>query len=166
MIQPAKISEIPDILLMTNACRLHMESQNIFQWTEEYPSREKFIADIERGELYVLKSENNIIGAIVLSIFMDDEYKEVSWLTPNRKNLYIHRLAVHPSFQSKGYAQRLMDYAENFARQNDFLSVRLDTFSQNQRNQRFYEFRGYIKLEDIYFPNQSSYPFHCYELIV
>ncbi|ASV30320.1 GNAT family N-acetyltransferase [Maribacter cobaltidurans] len=166
MIQRAKISEIPEILSMTNACRINMESKNIFQWTEEYPSKEEFLMDIKRKELYVLKREHTLIGSIVISTLMDDEYKNVAWLTSNAKNLYIHRLAIHPDYQGKGYAQQLMDFAENFAKQNDFISIRLDTFSQNSRNQRFYEARGYRKLEDIYFPNQSSYSFHCYELIV
>lgn len=165
-IQPAKISEITEILSLTKACRIHMESNNIFQWTKEYPSREKFLLDIERGELFVLIKRSKIIGCIVISTLMDEEYKNVSWLTPNTKNLYIHRLAVHPEQQGKGFAQKLMEYAENFAKRGGFVSIRLDTFSQNTRNQRFYEVRGYKKLEDIYFHNQSAYPFHCYERLV
>ncbi len=166
MIQPAKISEIPDILIMTEACRVDMESKNIFQWTTEYPSKTQFLKDVNRNELYVLKKSDKIIGCIVISTLMDKEYNSVNWLTPNTKNLYVHRLAVHPDLQGKGFAQKLMDCAEKFAVANDFISVRLDTFSQNKRNQKFYEARGYKKLEDIYFPKQSTYPFHCYELVV
>ncbi|MBT8264540.1 MAG: GNAT family N-acetyltransferase, partial [Muriicola sp.] len=59
----------------------------------------------------------------------------------------------------------LMDFAETYARENQFMSVRLDTFSKNERNQRFYEARGYQKLEEIYFPNQSKDPFYCYEFV-
>ena len=97
---------------------------------------------------------------------MDDEYIPVHWLSPNSKNLYIHRLAVHPEYQSKGYAQQLMDYAEAFAKANTFISIRLDTFSQNTRNQNFYEKRGYQRLGNIYFPKQSKHPFYCYELLL
>jgi ribosomal protein S18 acetylase RimI-like enzyme len=165
-IQPAKISEIPNILTMTNACRIHMESKNIFQWTEEYPSKEKFLMDIERGELFLLKKEHKLIGCIVMSTLMDEEYRDVAWLSKNSKNLYIHRLAVHPEEQGKGYAQQLMAFAEKHAKENGFVSIRLDTFSQNIRNQKFYEARGYKRLEDIYFPNQSVYPFYCYERLV
>jgi len=57
-----------------------------------------------------------------------------------------------------------MNFAEKYARDNNFTSVRLDTFSQNKRNQKFYETRGYQRLGDIYFPKQSKHPFHCYEL--
>jgi ribosomal protein S18 acetylase RimI-like enzyme len=59
-----------------------------------------------------------------------------------------------------------MSFAEEFAQKNNYASVRLDTFSVNKRNQRFYELRGYKKLGDIYFPKQSEFPFHCYELIL
>ena len=97
---------------------------------------------------------------------MDDEYIPVSWLTPNENNLYVHRLAVHPEFQGKGFAQKLMDYAENYAKTNSFASIRLDTFSKNERNQKFYEVRGYQRLENIMFPKQSKYPFYCYELVL
>ena len=55
-----------------------------------------------------------------------------------------------------------MDFAEDFARHQKAVSVRLDTFSQNNRNQKFYEARGYTKLGDVYFPRQAEFPFHCY----
>jgi ribosomal protein S18 acetylase RimI-like enzyme len=73
---------------------------------------------------------------------------------------------VHPEHQGKGFAKALMDFGENFARENNALSVRLDTFSQNKRNQKFYEQRGYAKLEDIFYLKQSKHPFHCYELVL
>lgn len=166
MIAPAKISQIPEILTMTNACRIAMEAKGIYQWTTAYPSQKAFEKDIDRNELYVLLEDNAIIGCVVVSLLMDDEYKNVAWLTENGNNYYIHRLAVHPKYQGKGYAQRLMDFGENFARENNAVSVRLDTFSHNKRNQKFYEQRGYVKLEDIFFPKQSEHPFHCYELVL
>ena len=166
MIQHAKISEIPDILAMTDACRHYMDSQGIYQWTDDYPSENQFKVDIEKEELYTLRQGSVLVGCIVISSFMDEEYKTVKWLTTNGKNIYIHRLGVHPICQGKGYAQQLMTFAEDYARKNNFTSVRLDTFSKNQRNQRFYEQRGYQKLENIYFLKQSEYPFHCYELVL
>jgi ribosomal protein S18 acetylase RimI-like enzyme len=166
MIQPAKILQINEILRMTDACRIAMEEKGIYQWTLDYPSKKAFEKDIERNELYVLKSTQKLIGCMVVSKLMDEEYRNVKWLTPNTDNFYIHRLGVHPKFQGQGFARRLMDFGEKFAKKNKALSVRLDTFSQNKRNQEFYEQRGYIKLEDIFFPDQSEHPFHCYELVL
>jgi ribosomal protein S18 acetylase RimI-like enzyme len=166
MIRRAKISEIPDILTITRACAQKMQENGIFQWNEHYPSKEAFLKDIEREELFVIEENNIVQGTIVISTLMDEEYEPIEWLTPNGNSTYIHRLSVHPDLQGKGLAQKMMDFAENHAREHRFVSVRLDTFSQNKRNQRFYEQRGYQKLGDIYFPKQSEHPFHCYELVL
>ena len=97
---------------------------------------------------------------------MDEEYIPISWLTPNKNNIYIHRLAIHPENQKKGYAQQLMAFAEAHAKNNHCTSVRLDTFSQNFENLKFYELRGYKRLGEIFFPLQSKFPFYCYELVL
>ena len=166
LMRAAKISEIPDILKITNACATQMSENGIHQWNEHYPSKAAFENDIKRNELFVLENNSKIIGTIVISTFMDHEYLPITWLTPNQNNIYIHRLCVHPEQQGKGFANKMMDYAEAYARKENFNSVRLDTFSQNQRNQKFYQARGYQKLGSIYFPKQSIHPFYCYELIL
>ncbi|EAR02908.1 GNAT family N-acetyltransferase [Maribacter sp. HTCC2170] len=166
MIRRAKILEISKILALTKACAAYMIKNGIYQWNEHYPSKQAFVNDIEREELFVLVKNDKIIGTLVISEFMDEEYVPIKWLTPNTLNVYIHRLSIHPDQQGKGLAQELMDFAENYAREHSYVSVRLDTFSQNKRNQRFYETRGYQRLGDIYFPKQSEHPFHCYELVL
>jgi ribosomal protein S18 acetylase RimI-like enzyme len=143
-----------------------MEDQGIFQWTLDYPSEAHFRQDIERNELFCLWNPRGIVGCIVISNQMDEEYKAVTWLTPNINNYYIHRLAVHPKFQRRGYAQQLMAFAENRARQQKMASIRLDTFSLNKRNQNFYMQRGYKRLGTVYFLSQSKHPFYCYELVL
>ncbi|WCO01792.1 GNAT family N-acetyltransferase [Psychroserpens ponticola] len=166
MIRKATLNDIDNIIDITKACARFMIAKNIFQWNEHYPTHSAFENDVKRDELYVLDIENTIIGCIVISTLMDDEYIPIQWLTPNENNIYIHRLAIHPKHQGKGYAQDLMNFAEEFAQQNNYTSIRLDTFSQNEKNQKFYELRGYQKLGNIFFPKQSEYPFYCYELIL
>lgn len=166
MIRRAKILEIPDILSITKACDTHMRARGIMQWNENYPNKLSFEEDIARHELYVLDELDKLVGLIAISAKKDAEYDLVEWLTPDGGNLYIHRLAVHPEYQGRGYARRLMDFAESKARDSGATSIRLDTFSRNSRNQKFYEQRGYQRLGDIFLPAQSPYPFHCYELVL
>jgi len=166
MIRKAKEKDIEPILTITKACAKAMITNGIYQWNAQYPNSKAFEKDIERDELYVLEKNNNIIGCVVVSTIMDKEYIPVKWLTKNNNNLYIHRLAVHPAYQGQGYAQHLMDFAEKLAIENSYTSIRLDTFSQNKRNQKFYELRDYKRLGEIYFPMQSEYPFYCYELVL
>ena len=166
MIRVATHSDIASVLKLTQACAKHMIENEIFQWNEHYPNQSAFENDIDRQELYVAEIDEKIVGCIVISTFMDEEYRSVEWMTPTQDNLYIHRLAVHPDVQGKGVAQQMMDFAEAFAREHNFASIRLDTFSQNKRNQKFYELRGYKRLGSIYFPKQSEHPFYCYEYVL
>ena len=166
MIRKATLKDIDSIIDITKACAKLMISKSIFQWNEHYPTKAAFENDVKRNELHVLEIENSIIGCVVISIVMDEEYVPIKWLTPNEHNIYIHRLAIHPKYQGKGYAQELMNFAETFSIENNYASIRLDTFSQNDRNQKFYELRGYQKSGHVYFPKQSESPFYCYELIL
>ncbi|MEK9756414.1 MAG: GNAT family N-acetyltransferase [Bacteroidota bacterium] len=165
-IQLAKISELEIVEEIARACAKDMIKKNIFQWNEYYPSKNVFKNDIENQDLYVGSINSKVISCIMFSSFKDEVYKDVKWLKSDSKNLYIHRLAVHPAFQKKGFASKMMNFAENYAKINNFNSIRLDTFSQNPRNNKFYKSRNYIKLGDVYFPKQSSFPFHCYEKLI
>lgn len=165
MIRKGKASEIDTLLRLTQACAKKMMADGIFQWNELYPSKEAFELDNERGELYVLEHANRIIGCITLSATKDAEYDDITWLTPDGDNYYVHRLAIHPEFQRQGHAKKLMDFVEAKAKEFGATSIRLDTFSQNKRNQKFYKARGYEQLGNIYFPKQSALPFYCFEKV-
>ena len=165
-IELAEITDLNRIMEITRACAIDLISNNIFQWNEKYPSKEAFKKDIEKNTLYVCKNKSRITGCISLCADKDEEYENVEWITEDFKNLYLHRLAVHPEYQKKGVGRSLMDFAEEYAKLNGFKSVRLDTFSQNPRNNKFYKSRNYVQLGDVFFPMQSEFPFHCYEKII
>ncbi len=133
MIRKGTLSDIERILIITKACAKKMDDNGIYQWNEYYPNKSAFETDVERNELFVHEIEGRIEGCIAISTIMDKEYEDVKWLTKTNNNLYIHRLAVHPDHQSKGYAKQLMDFAEKFAIRNKYTSIRLDTFSQEQK---------------------------------
>ncbi len=161
----ASSNQLDQIYSLTQDCVEDMLSKGVFQWNESYPSKDILAEDIDRGELFCLQAEEEIIGIVVVSDIEDPEYQGVDWLTPQGNSAYVHRLAVHPKHQYKGYAKQLMDFAEGYAESMGYLSVRLDTFSKNERNNKFYRNRGYKQLGDIYIEDQSEHPFHCYELV-
>lgn len=165
-IKLAKLCDLDRVKEIAEACAKKMIEDNIFQWNENYPSKEIFREDIKNNALFVARINSEIVGCIMLSSYKDDVYKNVKWISEDNNNLYIHRLAVHPRFQKKGIARKMMDYAEAFAKSKNHKSIRLDTFSKNHRNNKFYKLRGYIKLDDVFFPNQSVFPFHCYEKLI
>ncbi len=166
VIRAGQSADLNRVTAIAKSCAQHMINQGIFQWNEHYPSKKVFEKDLNRSELFVIEKENHVIGAIVISTLMDEEYKEVKWLTPNENNRYIHRLCVDPTYQKNGFAKSLLDFAENKCKDQNVTSIRLDTFSQNPRNLKFYRNRDYIQLEEIYFHRQSEFPFYCFELVL
>ena len=86
------------------------------------------------------------MGCICISLIIDDFYKSVKWLTKTHKNVYIHRLAIHPNYQGKGLALKLMDFANEIAIKNNCESIRLDTFDGNQETTSFIYYKVIQKL--------------------
>ncbi len=166
MIRIATPEDVSRTLEITQSCALDLQNKGIFQWNQHYPSRAVFEQDVSENALFVYEFNHKILGCIMISDKKDEPYHSISWLTPDHKNLYVHRLAVHPLHQGQGIAKKLMDFAEAFAKNQNYVSIRLDTFSQNPRNIHFYEVRGYQKLGDVFFPKQSPFPFHCYEKVL
>jgi ribosomal protein S18 acetylase RimI-like enzyme len=69
---------------------------------------------------------------------------------------------IDPKYQGKSYARKLMDFAEKYAKKNNYSSIRLDAYSQNKRVIDFYGKRKYFIRGNVNFPGRE-YPFHCME---
>ena len=159
--------EIEEILELTHACGQHMRDHGIDQWDESYPNQEVILQDLKTQTLFTYRENNEILGIIVLNEQQDEEYSQINWSTSKTdRNIVVHRLAVKPSEQKRGIARRLMDFAEKWSRDNLYDAIRLDTFSQNLRNQRFYLKRGYTDLGSVYLKYKKDDPYYCYELLL
>ncbi|MCR9174052.1 MAG: GNAT family N-acetyltransferase [bacterium] len=167
MISRGKPEELEAILELTRACGRHMRENGIDQWDENYPNLESLSRDIASETLFAYRENGEILGIIVLNETQDPEYAEVNWSTQESdRNIVVHRLAVSPQHQGKGIARKIMDFAEGWARENGFDAIRLDTYSQNPRNQRFYKKRGYTELGSVYLSYKKEHPYFCYELLL
>lgn len=152
---------------MTRLCAQDLISKGIHQWDQNYPDLTTIQNDISKAQLYTHKSGDKITGIVVLNEVQDPEYADLQWVTSSdSRNLVVHRLAVHPHYQGKGIARKLMDFAEIFAKEQGYDSIRLDTFSQNSRNQKFYDNRGYQRTGEVYLSYRDDYPYIGYELIL
>jgi len=159
--------ELDEIVSLIKACAVYMRDvQGIDQWDEDYPDREDIIKDLDSQTLFAYRMEGSVIGIVVLNETQDAEYAEMNWsTTDDQKNLVVHRLAVHPEHQKRGIARQIMDFAEDYARQEGYDAIRLDTFSQNPRNQRFYLNRGYTDIGPVFLTYKKEFPYFCYEFV-
>ncbi len=165
-IRKAEKKDIPEILALVQAVIKDMNLHEIDQWNEQYPLPEIFISDIKAGSLFAMKDNESIVGIIVVTEVQDEEYKPIAWEDTSGKPLIIHRIAVHPERQRKGIACTLMDFAERYARDNGYSSIRIDTYSGNPRTLNLFEKRKYDRREGhIYFPECKEH-YYCYEKIL
>jgi ribosomal protein S18 acetylase RimI-like enzyme len=163
-IRIAKEEQLEEILTLLAKVVKDMNSKGFFQWGEDYPTKEMFDKHIADQGLRIMVDNNVIIGFVLITEEQDKEYADVDWLDKEGKSIVIHRLAIKPEKQGKGLANRLMDYAENYAKENGFNSIRLDTYSDNKRARAFYENRGY-KYRGITHFKQREKEYYCFEKI-
>lgn len=161
-IEKGTLSDLNELFQIYLNAKNELERNGIYQWTDNYPTRSIIENDFKKGILFVLRSNEEIIGAINISEEQETEYQTVSWEFNNSKVLVIHRLVIDPKYQGKGYAKKLMDFAEKFANEKNYSSIRLDAYSQNKRVIDFYEKRKYFTRGNVNFP-EREYPFHCME---
>lgn len=165
MISALRIDDANQVLTLFKACTRHMQSQNIFQWDELYPTLDIVIEDIRRQSSFGWLEEGRLDGVITLNEAQDPEYQGLDWKDDRGRILVIHRLAVNPERQRCGVGRSLMDFAEDYARGHGYSSIRLDAYNGNSRALRLYESRGYRKVGQVRFPRRNM-PFNCYEKIL
>ena len=79
----------------------------------------------------------------------------------------VHRITVHPDWMRTGVAGRLFDFAEEFAKERGYTSLRFDTYSENPRSLALYAKRGYDRLPgEIFFPDENDKPYFIFEKLL
>lgn len=143
----------------------HLKKKRIFQWDRFYPNRFVIKDDIKKGNLYGIFEEDQLVAAITLDANGSKRYEQVKWEDFNGYPLIVHRLAVHPYYQGKGFGKILLGFAEESARKNKHTSIRFDVFSENPVAVRLYEKAGYVERGEIHFPFRKA-PYKCFEKTV
>jgi len=164
-INQAVFDDIHPIMTLIGDCIRHMENKGIFQWNDHYPTLKIIASDIESGSMYVLKNGGDLLGMIAINEEQSPEYGQLNWRVRSGKVLVIHRLAIDPKWQKQGIGRQLMDFAENYALENGYASIRLDAYSGNPRALQLYERRGYQKAGQLVFPLREL-PFFVYEKVM
>ena len=163
-IRKADILDMDLILAIIDACRDELNHSGIAQWTEEYPDTELIISDILSNEAYVLEFYSTVVAYMVLNDKQDEEYKLINWKINSDNVLVVHRLAVNPKFQGRGFGKYLMNYAEGLSLEKSKDSIRLDVYSANKYTISFYEKRDYKFCGEVFFKYRNE-AFLCYEKI-
>jgi ribosomal protein S18 acetylase RimI-like enzyme len=160
----AQIEDFDNVLKLVSDIIKDMEIKGNPQWDENYPTKEILENDIKNGSLFVMVENVRFIALCALTENEEPQYLGINWMDKNSKALEIHRIAVHPNWQKRGIARKLLDFAEDHTQKNGYSSMRLDTYCKNSRMIKILEKRGYNRTGEIFFP-PLTLPFYCYEKI-
>lgn len=120
-----------------------MIDAGIYQWDEIYPNREDIEDDLEKEELFVGTSGNEIAVVYVLNKECDEQYGNGKWSLLTEDYRVIHRLCVHPKFQNRGFGGETLRHIEENLKQQGVKAIRLDAFTQNPYALKLYASSGY-----------------------
>lgn len=157
--------DVDRVMVLVKDCIRDMESQGVYQWSEYYPNLRIVKDDIKHGSMHMLKENEEILGIITLNEDQPSEYECLGWSTHEGRILVMHRLAVSPRWQMQGIGRKILDFAEEYAVDNGYSSIRLDAYSGNPRALRLYEKHQYKRVGQVHFPRRDI-PFYCYEKIL
>lgn len=142
----AKESDIDKICSLIENAVIEMESNQIFQWDSLYPTKADFLDDIQKQQLFIGLSDNDILVIYALNKDCDKEYINGAWKYPDSKYHIIHRLCVNPKYQNRGIAKNTLLHIEKELREKGIETIRLDVFSNNPFALSLYQNSGYEKV--------------------
>ncbi|WP_421378948.1 GNAT family N-acetyltransferase [Bacillus salacetis] len=157
--------DVEDIMKMVRKTVEIMKSENIDQWTDEYPLADDFSRDADYGSLYVAVDEDdNVAGSITIDQREPDEYGTSQWRKEGPAYLF-HRLVVDPEVRGKGIASLLISHTEETAKEHNVYYIRTDTYSLNKKAQALFKKNGFIQTGEIQFMGKEN-PFYTFDKIL
>ena len=130
------------------------------QWQDGYPNQEVVKTDISLGKGYVLEIDNAIAAYAALVFNDEPAYNEIigDWLTID-DFLVIHRVAVSDDFLGKGIAVLLFQKLEDFAKEHQVFSIKVDTNFDNLAMLHILEKLNYQYCGEVYFRGSARKAF-------
>lgn len=98
------------------------------------PMLDDYAEYVREQDVFVARSQSEAIVGLLVLIAFDDF-------------MLLDNVAVDPSAQGQGIGKRLMDYAEQIARERGFSDIRLYTHESMVENQAIYGHLGYEEFE-------------------
>ncbi len=164
-IEKATTNNILEVMYLLQHCIEDFNKNSVYQWNTSYPDYFKLLREIEKGHLYVIRNKGVSIGAITFSEQQEPTFNEIEWKNNTDEYIVIRRIAVFPSWQKKGIGRKLIKFAEEYAKENKYKSIRLDVASSSVHLINLYKSFGYESLGDILYPKQKE-TFECLEKVI
>ncbi|MFP7296844.1 GNAT family N-acetyltransferase [Neobacillus niacini] len=120
-----------------------IKGKEINQWRFllEGNQDEEIKQDILNDKTYMVLNGNEIVATFTL-LSEQSEWDRDLWGDENSsKSVYLHRLAVNPSYMKKGIGKSILDWVQNNISGTEYL--KLDCVAENSKLNNFYKNNGF-----------------------
>lgn len=162
-IRPAVPDDLAHIMAIVERAVDEMNHRGNPQWGPGYPSLAHYAGALAEGSLYVAE-DGALLGCAVFNTEEEPAYASVSWSLPGPA-LVIHKMVVDPDAQRRGVASALFAQCEALARAQGLSSLRVDTYTKNDRMQSLLRKQGFSLAGEVHFP-MNPLPYLCFEKIL
>ncbi|MDD3334317.1 MAG: GNAT family N-acetyltransferase [Eubacteriales bacterium] len=100
---------------------------------------------VAKGTMYVLEEDGAVCASMILNDEQGPEYQKIQWSSHPKagETLVIHTLCIPPQRAKRGYGKQMLAYAKQFAVQQRYTVIRIDTYAHNEPAKRFYLANGF-----------------------
>ena len=155
-IRMAYPNEIKRIMEIIQDAKESLAQRQVDQWQDGYPNQETFLADVGRGESWVLEEGGQVAATACLGLGREPTYDTIyqgAWGTEAPEYAFLHRIAVSGACKGKGAPSWFFRELERQARERGVAAIRGDTHRDNKPMQRVMAkaglaLRGVIHVED------------------
>lgn len=113
-----------------------------------YPVRQTAADAVARGDLFVAKNGDAVVGAAIINHIQPPSYAGAPWTcaAPESDILVLHTLVIDPAAAGKGYGRAFVDFYEQTAKSQGCRALRMDTNARNLRARALYKKLGYTEI--------------------
>lgn len=130
MIRLATVDDLSNIEKLLNYVTLDLHKKGVEQWN--YPWTLNSI-----DGLYIIEKDEVIIGTFSIMNLSDN----MTFPLGNKKDLYLHTIAIHPSYQGNNLGLNIIQYVNNIS-ETLGVDIYLDCWNGNSNLKRFYSNAG------------------------
>lgn len=136
----------------------------------QHPTDEMIKGYIDDGYMYYEEKDGEIIAAVALTPFQNEDYHPVNWSISLKDDevLVVHILCVNPNMQRQALAKNIMYEIIQEVRDMGMKAIRLDALCCNKPAHKLYEKCGFVKrgIQNWYADNTGWIDFYLYELVL
>lgn len=128
----AQTENIDDIWLILQDAIEQRKIDGSQQWQNGYPNLKTIKHDIENNCGYVIINKGEILAYAAIIIGEEKAYNSIQgkWYS-DEKYLVVHRVATLQKLKRKGIGTTVFQLIEDFAKEHDIWSIRVDTMHDN-----------------------------------